>query len=339
MKILEWFGEIGWELLTPELRAQLKASKGDDLIIRFSSVGGSIFEGTDIFNLLADHRRDNLSIVMNLEIKSTALSMGSAIAASPVWNQISVEATSMYMLHNPWVFAIGDFDEMQRRADFLKSARDMFARIYSARSKQSIDDTISDMSAETWFFGQEIIDAGFANRMNETVSNGGEPQDKVLVMANMKAKFAAMKKRQKESSEGFDFERAVAAWRDPGEKKPVKVGSGPDTGKTAIMKKEPEIYQSFVDEGVMIERARITKLVELKAHPEYQNFPQVVQAIDEAIASGLSEEETTIKIMEAVLLIYNDPSKMRSSYEESPGNIQGGNEQNTVLKADRITEV
>ncbi|KKK80367.1 hypothetical protein LCGC14_2824190, partial [marine sediment metagenome] len=219
MTVLEWSGEIGWELWTPELRAQLKASKGDDLTIRFSSVGGSLFEGGDIFNLLADHRRDHPKIKMNLEIKSTALSMGSAIAASPVFDDVSVEQTSMFMLHNPWTIAIGDFDEMQGRADFLKSARDMFARVYSAKSGQSITDTIDDMSAETWFFGQEIIDAGFANRMNESVSSAepaagivGIGQDKALILAAVKIKFQQMKKRQKELNEGveFDEERAVA---------------------------------------------------------------------------------------------------------------------------------
>lgn len=465
MTVLEWIGEIGWELWTPELRAQLKASKGDDLIIRFSSVGGSIFEGGDIFNLLADHRRDNPKIKMNLEIKSTALSMGSAIAASPVWDDISVEQTSMFMLHNPWTIAIGDFDEMQSSADFLKSARDMFARIYSAKSKQSVNDTIDAMSTETWYFGQEIIDAGFANRMNESVSSA-DPQDKVIAFKTASVKFEGMKKRQKILNEGekFDIERAVAClksapkmtvtsfksnaklidriwdksasenrWRDhvgvddnedlpkaaytkrfawfdpednqnfgaykfphwdftdadgehvniaavrnglarvgnssiPADEKPKvenlltkyldkfkkqqetegksinkPVQSGKKTedimDKAELKKDNPAVYDDTIQDGVKIERDRVKELTAMKARDEYKDIPEVWVVIDKAIDEGQQSGEVQPLIMAVVLKIANDPARAKAAIQESPGDIQCGNEQNTVIKTERIREV
>ena len=283
---------------------------------------------------------------MNLEIKSTALSMASAIASSPTWDVITVEATSMYMLHNPYSFAAGDFETMLGVANFLQSARDMFAKIYSARSKKSISKMIEKMSAETWFFGQEIIDAGFADRMLETVSSG-EPQDKVLVMAGMKAKFAEMKKRQNSETienEGFDVERAAAAWRNPGEKKPVLTDSQKNTGivdKASLMKNKPELYKTAVADGIKDgiadgiakERKRIKNLIAMKAHPEYEGLPQVSQAIDFAVANGLSEKETINKIMETILYIYRDPTKKMASMQESPGDIGVGKDKPIVLSA------
>ncbi len=367
MTVLEWSGEIGWELWTPELRAQLKASKGDDLTIRFSSVGGSIFEGGDIFNLLADHRRDHPSIKMNLEIKSTALSMGSAIAASPVFDDVSVEQTSMFMLHNPWTIAMGDFDEMQSSADFLKSARDMFSRIYSAKSKQSIEDTIKAMSAETWFFGQEIIDAGFADRMNESVSSAdpsagivGIGQDKALILAAVKIKFQQMKKRQKELNEGieFDEERAVACLKGSSNTKIVsksKDGTNNSNNpedltvktKAELIKELPEVYDECVQDGVekglkdgvKMERERVKKLADMKAQDNYKNIPEVVAVIDKAMIEGDSLEDATTKMNAAMVTIMNDPAKARAAAQESPGNIQGGDQNIPVMKTDRITEV
>ena len=211
MTVLEWQGEIGWELWTSELRAQLKASKGDDLTIRFSSIGGSIFEGSDIITMLTDHRRDNPNIKMNLEIKGVAASMGSAVASSPVWNEVVVEPTSMFMLHNPWSIGIGDFKEMQTQADFLKSARDMFAKVYGDRSGNTLSEIQEMMDNETWLFGDEIVQAGFADKIAAQPELSG-PQDKVFAMAQMKATFSDMKKHQKElySDEGFNFERAAA---------------------------------------------------------------------------------------------------------------------------------
>lgn len=351
MTVLEWSGEIGWELWTPELRARLKASKGDDLTIRFSSVGGSIFEGGDIFNLLADHRRDNPSIKMNLEIKSTALSMGSAIAASPVWDDISVEQTSMFMLHNPWTIAIGDFDEMQSSADFLKSARDMFARIYSAKSKQSIDDTIDAMSTETWYFGQEIIDAGFANRMNESVSSA-DPQDKIIAFKTASVKFEDMKKRQKVLNEGveFDEKRAVACLKGSSNTKIIsKSKDGINNSinlevskvktKKELINELPEVYAESVQDGVKIERDRVKELTAMKARDEYKDIPEVWAVIDKAIDEGQQSGEVQPLIMAVVLKIANDPARAKAAAQESPGDIQGGNEQNIVIKTERIREV
>lgn len=361
MTVLEWFGEIGWELWMNELRAQLKASKGDDLTIRFSSVGGSIFEGGDIFNLLADHRRDNPSIKMNLEIKSTALSMGSAIAASPVFDDVSVEQTSMFMLHNPWTIAMGDFDEMQSSADFLKSARDMFSRIYSAKSKQSIEDTIKAMSAETWFFGQEIIDAGFANRMNESVSSAepvagivGIGQDKMLILAAVKVKFQQMKRRQKELNEGveFDEERAVACLKTDDNKSNKTINKNktkkPDQSgikaedimdKVELKKNNPAVYDDTVQDGVKIERDRVKELTAMKLRDEYKDIPEVLTVIDKAVAEGLKAVEVQPLIMAALLKVTNDPAKKKAAEQESPGDIQGGDQKTPVMKTERIREV
>lgn len=211
MKVLEWQGEIGWEIWTESLRSQLKSTNGDDITVRFSSIGGSIFEGSDIINMLVDHRRDNPNIKMNLEIKGVAASMGSAIASIPVWNEVTVEPISMYMVHNPWSIGIGDFKAMQAEADFLKGARDMFAKVYGDRSGNTISEIQEMMDNETWFFGQEIVDAGFADKIVEQPELSA-PQDKIFAVTQMKSKFSDMKKHQKElySDEGFDFERAAA---------------------------------------------------------------------------------------------------------------------------------
>ena len=363
MTVLEWSGEIGWELWTPELRAQLKASKGDDLTIRFSSVGGSLFEGGDIFNLLADHRRDHPKIKMNLEIKSTALSMGSAIAASPVFDDVSVEQTSMFMLHNPWTIAIGDFDEMQGRADFLKSARDMFARVYSAKSGQSITDTIDDMSAETWFFGQEIIDAGFANRMNESVSSAepaagivGIGQDKALILAVVKIKFQQMKKRQKELNEGveFDEERAVACLKGSSNTKIVSKSkddinnlNNPEDltvkNKADLIKELPAVYdecvQDGVTKGIKIERERVKKLTAMKTMDEYKDISEVLAVIDKAVDEGLESDQVSAMIVAVVLKVANDPARAKAAAQESPGAIQGADPKSPVMQTKRIREV
>lgn len=322
MKTITFFGEIGAELFAVDLAAELKAAGKEDILLKFSSIGGSIFEGGDIYNVLADHRRENPGIKMNLEIKSTALSMGSLLAASPVWDEITVEQNTMLMLHNPFSIAIGDFLEMRKTADFLESARDMYAKIYADRSKKGDSEIKNIMSAVTWYFGPEIVAAGFADRLLE---NATVPQDRVMVMAAMEEKFVKMKSSQSKKNAGkvFDLERAAACFNQ-GSKKAISVEAGTKKlTKAEFIKKYPEVYQENVEKGIKKERARIKELTAMKARDEYKNIPQVAAVFDKAVAEGTSPPEIQPLIMAALLLKTRDPFKAQAAAEEGPGHITG----------------
>ena len=356
MTILEWQGEIGWELWTPELKAQLKATKGDDITVRFSTIGGSIFEGGDIYSMLADHRRDNPGIKMILEIKAIAASMGSAIAASPVWDEIIIEPISLFMMHNPMSFAFGDFQVMRDNADFLEGARNIWAAVYAAKIQKSIEETNEMMNSETWLFGQEIIDAGFADRMNGPVENN-DPVDKVVNMAAMKVKFSEMKNRQKELSkdEGFDKLRAAACLQltnmeTPGTipdeiNKPVQTGKSktevPVENKAELMKELPGVYDEVLNDGVMKEReenkARMSKLAEMKASEDYKDIPEAVAVIEISMIDGSSIQSTETKLTAAMVKIFKNPARVDTL--DSPGNIAGGDPANPGMTAEKQREV
>ena len=352
MTALEWHGEIGWELWPELVRAQLKQSSGDDITVRFSTIGGDIIKGSDIFNMLADHRRDNPKIKMNLEIKSVAASMGSAIAASLVWDEIMIEPVSMFMIHNPSLFAFGDFRKLESAADFLKRVRVIWAAVYAKKSGNTSQEINEIMNAETWFFGQEIIDAGFADKLNEAAQAADMVNDKVIVMATMKAQYTDMERRQKElnKDERFDEERAVASLRGSSNTKTVSKPKG-DINKNAkneennvenkqeLMKELPAVYGECVQDGINIERDRVKELTAMKVLDEYKGIPEILAVIDKAVAEGKRAEEVQPLIMAAILKIQNDPAKAAAAALESPGNIQGGNEQNAAIKTDRITEV
>lgn len=297
MKTITFFGEIGAELFAVDFAAELKDAGKEDILIKFSSIGGSIFEGGDIYNVLADHRRDYPKIRMNLEIKSIAASMGSLLAASPVWDEVTVEPNTMLMLHNPLSFAIGDFVEMRKTADFLESARDMYSKIYGARSGKGIEEIKEIMNEVTWYFGEEIIKAGFADRVLQDETSQ-VPQDRVVIMASMEAKFAEMKKRQRDrnTSETFDTERAAACLRagaelkenknNPRTRQTRKTHEGKLKIKTDFSEKYPEIYKEAVQDGIKKEKLRIKKLLEMKKQPEFKGFLQVAEVLDKAVAEG-----------------------------------------------------
>ena len=223
MVVIDLQGEIGWDIWPDEVRKKLTEAGSEDVVVRFSSIGGSVFDGSDIMTLFVDHKRDNPGIVMDLEIKAIAASMGSAIAASPVWDSIGVDVTTAHMIHNPSTFAWGDFHDMVSVAEFLESMRAVYAGLYSTRSGAGESAIIDMMDAETWLFGQAIIDAGFADKIITIDDKGADPLpedtdppvDETVIIIAMKKRFEEMKKHQKEvNSDGaFDKDRAAACFR------------------------------------------------------------------------------------------------------------------------------
>lgn len=355
MIILEWNGEIGWELWTGRIKGDLKSNSGEDLTIRFSSIGGDIFEGADIMTMLANHKKDNPGIKMNLELGGVAASMGSAISASPVWDNITVEPLTAHMIHRPSSFVWGDFDDMRARADFLEKANNVYAKLYADKSGQSLVEIQTQMKDTTWLFGQEIVDAGFADSVVESDQTG----DKDMVITGMKNKFSKMCDNQKKIHDGesLDIVKAAACFKiDMSTTKPNTTGK-PETitpsseGKSKmevpvdtleeLKKEKPELYKAAMKDGADKEKEgnseRVKALTEMKKDDDYKDFPEVLEVIDNAIMNGGTTETVTPKINIAVMKMMKNPEMVAAL--ESAGDIDGGGGNPPANETDKIEEV
>ncbi len=186
MKVIDIQGEIGWDVWAQAVRDSLtEVSSEKEITVRFSSIGGDIFEGADIFAALSDFKKDNPMIKMNLEIKGIAASMGSFISSSPVWDSVAVEEVTGFMVHNPYTFSFGDYREMKSTGEFLERATAAYSNAYASRSGKSIPEIRDMMDKTTWFFGQDIVDAGFADKVLES-ADGKEQKDTSSMMMRYK---------------------------------------------------------------------------------------------------------------------------------------------------------
>jgi len=359
MKVIELTGEIGWEIWAEDVRQKLHDANGESITVRWSTLGGNVFEGSDIMSLFIDYKRDHPEALMYLEIKAVAASMGSAIAALDLWESIGVDRTTAYMIHNPSTFAYGDYREMDSMSKFLKDMRDVYVGIYKDRTNKS-ESEISDLvNAETWFFGQAIIDNGFADKIITKDDAGGEPvidgdseKDETIIIIDMKKKFSEMKKRQKELSESMQNKIDTAAFyklpevimkkltkdstvKSSSNNNPVSMAGKSNKELSEMtpeeLKKEnPETYAAIMKAGAEKEREanteRVKKLTEMKAKPEYQKFPDALKVIDEAIEGTMSYEEVQPLVMAAIVGTINDPAKMAAL--ESPGSLHDGDNNN-----------
>lgn len=161
--------EIGGGITADGLRSQLsKAKDGDDIKIIVNSPGGDCFEGIAVYNTIRDFAR-NFKGNITTYVQGMAASAASwiALAASSVSekNKVVVEDNSVFMIHDCWGLVVGNKNDMRDAADFAERVDGVMQKMLARKSGKTEAEIGDLMDKETWYFGQEIIDAGFADEM------------------------------------------------------------------------------------------------------------------------------------------------------------------------------
>ncbi|MDR0785573.1 MAG: Clp protease ClpP [Treponema sp.] len=172
MKTIKIHGTIGgcswWneEFFTAKsVQEQLDGLEaGEEIEVTVNSVGGSVYEGIVIFNLLRDAAKTHPVFV---RVIGVAMSMASYImlAARSVNRdaKLTVSDNSVVMIHNPWTVAGGDYREMAKEAEYLEKLSVLYGAVHATVSGLSLEVVRKAMDDETYYVGREIVDAGFAN--------------------------------------------------------------------------------------------------------------------------------------------------------------------------------
>lgn len=155
---------IGWGGVEAEqFVRELADVTAPTIRVRINSPGGNVFDGSAIYNALRSH---GSRILMHVD--GVAASIASIIALAG--DEIHIAEGGWFMIHNPFMIAIGDAQEMRRTAELLDKIRAQLAGIYARRTGKDVEEIVELMDAETWFSAEEAVEAGFADRIED-----GEP--------------------------------------------------------------------------------------------------------------------------------------------------------------------
>ena len=168
--LLHIYDEIGYFGVTAaDMIADLGQVKGD-LEVHLNTPGGEVFDGIAIYNALKQ-RGDIVRIVVD----SLAASIGSVIAMAADPGQLVVAKNASMMIHDGFGMAIGNAKDMRDMAALLDKTSDNIASIYADRTGQPAAQWREAMLAETWYVGQEAVDAGLADWVqgSEPAAAGG----------------------------------------------------------------------------------------------------------------------------------------------------------------------
>jgi len=172
MKKITIDGIIGFDSDNQSVRDQLKAAKGKDVLVEISSPGGFISEGLAIYNTLKNYKGR-----VNTHLSGSVASMATYIAMAG--EKRTAENNAVFMIHNGRTIAIGDHNTMFKIGKHLDSLSNILAKEYSAKTGTSIEDIRSAMDEETFYYGEEILEAGFVHEM----AGDADPEDKAEAIA------------------------------------------------------------------------------------------------------------------------------------------------------------
>lgn len=158
ISILDVIGNDYWTgggVTARRIAAALRGIGDKDVIVDINSPGGDMFEGIAIYNQLRAHKGR-----VTVRVLGMAASAASIIAMAG--DNIEIGAASFFMIHNCWVLAAGNRNDLAAVAEHLKPFDDAMAGVYAAKSGQDVDDIATWMDAEKWIGGKEAVELGFA---------------------------------------------------------------------------------------------------------------------------------------------------------------------------------
>jgi ATP-dependent Clp protease protease subunit len=160
-----WSGE---GVTAKRIAGALRALGKGPVTVNVNSPGGDMFEGLAIYNLLREHPGE-----VTVKVLGLAASAASIIAMSG--DSVQIARAGFLMIHNCWVVAAGNRNDLREFADTLEPFDRAMADIYSARSGLDEKAVAKLMDAETWIGGSDAIEKGFADELlpSDQVASGG----------------------------------------------------------------------------------------------------------------------------------------------------------------------
>lgn len=139
-----------------------KYPNATNINIYINSYGGSVFEGTAIYNQLRRHQA-----FKTVYIDGFACSVASVIAMAG--DKVVMPRNAMMMIHNAWTYAMGNSSELRKAADDLEIINKGNRQAYLQKSGEKIneEELVSLLDSETWLTAEDCIRLGFADEYAE----------------------------------------------------------------------------------------------------------------------------------------------------------------------------
>lgn len=180
ISVFDVIGQDYWGegITAKRIAGALRAMNGADVTVNINSPGGDMFEGTAIYNLLREYEGH-----VTVKVLGIAASAASIIAMAG--DDIQIGRGAFLMIHNCWVYAMGNRHDFAELAQSLEPFDTAMADIYAARSGLDIAAVQKLMDGESYIGGSDAVAKGLADSLlsADAVIDGDESPE--LRFANL----------------------------------------------------------------------------------------------------------------------------------------------------------
>ena len=274
-----WFGTNAADFVT-----ELDALDVDELEVHVNSPGGAVWDGIAIMNALKAHRARVTVIVDGI-----AASAASIVAMGG--DEVVMAEGSQMMIHRASGGAWGNAAFLRDTAAILDKIDGNLAGIYARRAGGTRESWLELMTAETWYDAAEAVEAGLADRADESLEGVDAEASFDLSIFNYAGRSHAPAPR-----------RPVAPLR------PVAMAPGVhEAGFVADLTPEAPVSSEPGNtnrkESVMTDTLKAAILQRLGVTDANADDATILAALDEALAERADETAPTAGIPEGTVLV------------------------------------
>lgn len=193
---IQIFGEIGWEVTLDTVMKQVaNTDENETLIVEIHSGGGSVIEGIAIYNYLKN---------LDREVQTESVGMVASIATI-IWlagTKRTLNSLSSFLIHQPFNWAEGTADDIQKAADELKKFENTLAEIYANETDLTKEEAIEKMKLDEFAEIDFLLDKKFVTDVIEfaaVASFKGFKNKKTLTKKKKKMAKTKLTEKQKNS--------------------------------------------------------------------------------------------------------------------------------------------
>jgi len=139
---------------------QLAAITAPVIHLRINSPGGDVFAARAMAQAMKEHPS---KIIAHIDGYAASAATVPMIAA----DESVIGEGAMMMIHNAWSIAMGNARDFTEMATLLSRTDQTLIKDYMAKSGKTEQQIKDWMDEETFFFGQEAVDAGFVTALAE----------------------------------------------------------------------------------------------------------------------------------------------------------------------------
>lgn len=157
MKEILIYGAIGQGTTARDVVRQFQEARGEDVLLRIHSEGGSVLEGEAILNAIRQHDATVFG-----QIDGAAFSMASVIALE-IRDNLTMPEDGWIMWHEVRNYSGGSQEDLERQLVQIKAMNASIANKLAEAMNITAEDAAARLKEEIWMNGKEALAAGLVS--------------------------------------------------------------------------------------------------------------------------------------------------------------------------------